>query len=321
MNEELISVVIPVYNVEKYIDKCVDSIINQTYKNLEIILVDDGSTDRSGQKCDEWAKIDSRIKVLHKQNGGLSDARNYGIKEANGVYIGFVDSDDYVDLEMYDILLSNLKKFDADISVCSRVIVPENSNQQGIKLNEPLCFSSRDMIKDLFVSNKYTLHAAWDKLYKRELFLNIEFPVGRLFEDAAIMYKVFESASKIVTTKAQLYYYVQRYGSISNCDYNSKKVMHQFENRMNAIEYYKSNDNELMNCAIVWNLRFVISLWYEAYENDVNLANKMHRYTKKNFNFKIIKYLSLKSFVKSLVFIINPKVLYFLRQNKTLNQK
>ena len=121
--KERISVVVPVYNVEQYLEKCVNSIINQTYKNLEIILVDDGATDKSGKLCDELAKLDNRIMVYHKKNGGLSDARNYGVERATGDYIGFVDGDDYIDAEMYEKLYEAIKKENVDVAECNLKII------------------------------------------------------------------------------------------------------------------------------------------------------------------------------------------------------
>ena len=121
--KERISVVVPVYNVEQYLEKCVNSIINQTYKNLEIILVDDGATDKSGKLCDELAKLDNRIMAYHKKNGGLSDARNYGVERATGDYIGFVDGDDYIDAEMYEKLYEAIKKENVDVAECNLKII------------------------------------------------------------------------------------------------------------------------------------------------------------------------------------------------------
>ena len=126
LTRELISVIVPVYNVEQYLKKCVDSIVNQTYKNLEIILVDDGATDSSGEICDELEKLDNRIKVYHKENGGLSDARNYGVERATGSYVGFVDSDDYIDAEMYEKLYDAITKEAADVAECNlKIVYPE----------------------------------------------------------------------------------------------------------------------------------------------------------------------------------------------------
>ena len=313
--EKLISVIVPVYNVEEYVEKCVLSIINQTYKNLEIILVDDGSTDNSGKICDEIAIKDNRIKVIHKKNGGLSDARNVGIDIAKGDYLGFVDSDDYIDPDMYSILLNNMNLTFSDISTCGRVIVNNESYKIEYTDNITKCLTNNEAIKDLFVENNFVYHAAWDKLYKRELFDKIRFPVGRLFEDAAIMYRIFELAKKIVSTKKQLYYYVQRQGSISNCDYNKKKIIHQFENRINSIKYYKKLNNPLMKTyACTWNMRNVYLLWKIAYDfNDNITCDYIHKYTKKYYDIKIYKYFSFKGYIKSIIFIINPKIIRLLK--------
>lgn len=313
--KELISVIVPVYNVEDYIHKCVDTIVNQTYKNLEIILVDDGSTDNSGKICDELAQTDSRIRVIHKKNGGLSDARNAGIEVAKGEYLGFVDSDDYIDLEMYSVLMKNLKDTGAALATCGRIFVTNGGEVPEITENKPVCMSSDQAIKDLFLYNSMVFHAAWDKLYKRELFSDIKFPVGRLFEDAAIMFRIFEKAGKITATKKQMYYYIQRQGSISNCKYNKNKIMHQFENRINAVDYYRDKDREKCRFAKVWNLRTVELLWAETYENDRETAKYLISETRRNFTFSFLKYSGKKQIVKILSFCISPKLNLWLKKS------
>lgn len=307
---DLISIIIPVYNVEQYIKKCVDSVIGQTYRNLEIILVDDGSTDNSGRICDELATLDKRIVVIHKQNGGLSDARNAGIRIARGKYLGFVDSDDYIENEMYSVLMNNLKQTDSDLSACARILINENETKTpDSTVNIVHCFeSSTDAIADLFAYNEFLFHAAWDKLYKRELFDDIEFPVGRLFEDAAVMYKIFEKCKRIVATKKQMYYYVQRKGSISNCAYNEKKVKHQLENRLNAINYYENKNTELCILAAAWNIRFAYNIWNEACPYDKDTANFILKASRRNFHFSLCRYLGKKQFIKGLLFCINPHI-------------
>ena len=167
-----ISVVVPIYKVEKYIHKCIQSILAQTYKNLEIILVDDGSPDRCGAICDSYAKEDPRIKVIHKQNGGLSDARNAGIDAAEGGFIGFVDSDDYIAPQMYEQLIKQLVKYNADIAVCKSISVKENqeavfTDSDTVRVYEDN--AARAMIYD----NDFTVNA-WNKLYRSKLFNNIQ---------------------------------------------------------------------------------------------------------------------------------------------------
>ena len=167
--DEKISVIVPVYNVEQYLERCVESIINQTYKNLEIILVDDGSTDNSGKLCDELAKKDNRIKVIHKENGGLSDARNRGIEEAAANIVGFIDSDDYIDKDMYEVLFENLKKTGANLSMCGHYdvfngIIPNQVENIEVKLLSP-----SQAIK-MVMEAKILSVTAVNKLYKKDLF-------------------------------------------------------------------------------------------------------------------------------------------------------
>lgn len=210
---DLISIIVPVYNVEEYIEKCVNSIINQTYKNIEIILVDDGSKDNSGKICDELKQKDSRIKVIHKENGGLSDARNAGLKIANGDYIGFVDSDDYIKEDMFEILYKLNKEHNADISIVSfyeiykgKVIGVRDSK----KLEE---LNKIQAIKELLIDTKIQSYA-WNKLFKKQLFENIEFPKSKNFEDIATTLLLFEKANKVALLEEPKYYYVRRDNSI-----------------------------------------------------------------------------------------------------------
>lgn len=211
--EELITIIIPIYQVENYLKKCLDSVINQTYKNLEIILVDDGSKDNSPQICDEYKRKDNRIKVIHKENGGLSDARNSGMKMATGKYIGFVDSDDYIKEDMYEILYKNMINTKADISICNLLMIKENDKVEDIEEKQHIVeFGKKEALK-LLIENKIRSYA-WNKLYKKELFDNIEFPKGKKMEDMAVMHKIFEKAEKVVYTDKIEYYYLQRSDSI-----------------------------------------------------------------------------------------------------------
>ena len=213
---DLISIVVPVYNVGNYLDKCIETIIKQTYKNIEIILVDDGSKDNSGSKCDEWKNKDKRIKVIHKVNGGLSSARNAGIEVAVGKYINFIDSDDYIDLRMIEILYNAIYRNEADISICNRYYVFEDGKKY-LRYPNKKNVLEMDSEEAIFELNNYKNFdmSAWAKLYKKELFENIRFPEGKLSEDFYIMYLLFDKAEKIVYNSEPLYYYLQRKGSIS----------------------------------------------------------------------------------------------------------
>lgn len=211
--KNLISVIVPVYNVEAYLKRCVESLVHQTCESLEIILVDDGSTDASGRLCDEYAAKYTNIKAYHKANGGLSDARNYGMKVATGEYIGFVDSDDWINVKMYEILLQELIENNADLACCEYIYSDGDrffTERRSGKTN--IC-SSLEAMEILLDNKKYKSHA-WNKLYKRELFAGIEFPYGRYYEDIFIMHRIFALAQKVAFVDENLYYYFRRENSI-----------------------------------------------------------------------------------------------------------
>lgn len=232
---EKISIIVPVYNVSQYIHKCIDSIINQTYSNLEIILIDDGSTDNCGVICDEYAKKDDRIKVIHKKNEGVSAARNSGIDVATGEYLGFVDSDDWIDENMYKLLYTNLKKEDADISCCNRYLVYSNNMKIYGKQNFYEVMNS-ERAMELLCTIGYIGFSVYTKLFKKELFKNVRFPIGKINEETFISYKVFSKANKIVYDATPIYYYRQRKGSLTNREKINLDAIEASKELMNFIE-------------------------------------------------------------------------------------
>lgn len=211
----LVTVVVPIYNVEEYICECIESICAQTYKNIEIILVDDGSTDASGKICDKFSNMDNRIKVIHKENGGLSDARNVGIRQSSGEWICLIDSDDYVQPDMITALLRACVQNDANISICGhrdvygRKVVDEYNNS-------PICcpLTPEEAFQEFLDNKNGDFVVAWNKLYKKEIFDNLSYPVGKYHEDCFTTYKALMAASKIVYICGPLYYYRHRCGSI-----------------------------------------------------------------------------------------------------------
>lgn len=226
MNNPLISVIVPVYNVEKYLRKCVETIINQTYKNIEIILVDDGSTDNSGVICDQMKEIDSRIIVAHKQNGGLSDARNFGMTIAKGEYYSFVDSDDYIAPDMIEYLYSLCIKFNTLMSVCSYYLVLKNGSKLISQGNgKEVCLSAHDALEDMLYSGQVCINA-WAKLYHKSLFKLITYPKGMLYEDNGTTYKLFINSKKIGCGFLPKYYYIIRKGLITTSAFSEKKMDH-----------------------------------------------------------------------------------------------
>jgi glycosyltransferase involved in cell wall biosynthesis len=215
MEKPLISIIIPVYKVEKYLEKCIKSVLDQTYKNLQIILVDDGSPDNCGKICDNYVKIDNRIEVIHKENGGLSDARNVGLKKARGKYIGFVDSDDYVSNGMFENMYNTLVNNNADVSICNFYTVIDNKNiiknvDNGIEI-----YNKLEILKEILLDKKIQSYA-WNKLYKRELFKDIEYPVGKKYEDIGTTFYILEKCNKIAVSGSPEYYYITRGDSIVN---------------------------------------------------------------------------------------------------------
>lgn len=252
MKSPLISVIVPVYNVEKYIARCVDSILAQTYVNLEILLVDDGSSDRSGELCDSYAAKDSRIKVVHKKNGGLSDARNRGMEIAEGEYFAFVDSDDYIAADYIEYLYGILGANRAQISICGCQKVYENKACSGTGLNSVKGTADiYDCKKGLsaLLYQRGIIASAWGKLFERGLFAGICFPAGRQHEDVAVMYKLFDAARTIAAGSEKKYYYFQRADSLVNSGFNRQR-MDYICFTQECIRYMAEKHPDLENAAV-----------------------------------------------------------------------
>ena len=223
---DLISVIVPVYNVEKYLHKCIKSILDQTYKNLEIILVNDGSKDNSGMICDEFAKIDSRVKVIHQLNQGASVARNVGIDVSNGDYIGFVDSDDFIEPDMYELLLKNLLKNKVDVSICGIKNIDSNSNGIDVFDSTPeiyKVFSTYEAMESL-CENKTINFSFNTKLFKKCLFEKFRFREGIIFEDMDLMYKIIDISNSVFYTSAPKYNYVFQSSSTLHQPFSKKRL-------------------------------------------------------------------------------------------------
>lgn len=209
-----ISVIVPIYKVEKYLCKCVDSIINQTYKNLEIILVDDGSPDNCPQICDDYAKKDSRIKVVHKENGGLSDARNAGMKVATGEYVSFIDSDDFIDESFIECLHSAILDADVKLSACDYRLYYDGDDLAKSDVKASVCVETAEEAINDILNNRKIRAVAWNKMFHKDLLKGELFPVGKYHEDEFFSYRIIHKAQKIAYVDSKLYYYLQRQGSI-----------------------------------------------------------------------------------------------------------
>ncbi|MBE6778095.1 MAG: glycosyltransferase family 2 protein [Ruminococcaceae bacterium] len=221
--DELISVVLPVYNVEPYLHRCVDSVLSQTYSRLEILLVDDGSTDNSGAICDEYAAKDDRIKVIHKENGGLSDARNVGIRAATGRYVTVIDSDDYVSEDYVEVLYNAVKETGCPIAFGGHRTLYESGSSVEKANGEESVLSAEETLRRILYDIDLDL-SAWSKLYERRLFDTVEYPVGRLFEDAATTYLLVDLAERVAVVSKPLYMYMVRTTSITGQAFSPRKM-------------------------------------------------------------------------------------------------
>ena len=249
MNNPLISVIIPIYNVEKYLDRCIASVVNQTYENLEIILVDDGSPDLCPQICDDWATKDFRVRVIHKANGGLSSARNTGLQNSVGEYIYFLDSDDWIELDMIQSLYEACAQNDVLLSVCGRYAFFEENNHIQIDKcpTRDEVVASTEFVAQMLTGN-HCDSSACDKMFHRSLWNSFRFPEGRIYEDVAVMYKVVLSTSRIATIRRPLYYYRRHPNSIVTSSF-TKKLFDYPINTRKLLEDISHNYSDLYEYA------------------------------------------------------------------------
>jgi len=291
MNENiLVSIIVPIYKVENYLEKCLDSIIAQTHKNLQIILIDDGSPDGCGEICDEYGNKDSRITVIHQKNMGLSAARNAGFEKVLGKYIGFVDSDDYIAEDMYESLVDAIEKYDTDISMCSYYKVDNNIvSKAEYPEQKDRVYSRNEALKELLIDHKIQNYV-WNKLYKKELFSKIRFPDGKEFEDIATIFYVFEKINSIVKISQTKYFYVTRSESIVN-DVSRKTINNYLEFSIKRYMYIKKKYPELK----LYNDYKLVSTTVRAFYDAFILKDA--EYLRSN-NFKKL-YAKFKSLIKT----------------------
>ena len=259
----LISVIVPIYKVETYLDKCIQSIVDQTHPDLEIILVDDGSPDTCPKMCDDWAAKDSRIQVVHKENGGLSDARNAGLAVATGEYISFIDSDDWIEPDFLQTLLDALQGKDADIADCATRLVDEDGNSLSIRgVGQDETLGTIDALVRL-VKEDRIFQTVWNKLYRRSVIGDILFEKGKYNEDDYFSYQVFDRAKKVAILSKPMYNYLQRAGSIMGVGYNPRRL-EGLQARVLRMEYLQkypetaalTRQNLVLDC--MWNLQSIL---------------------------------------------------------------
>lgn len=240
----LISVIIPVYNAEQYIDRCMKSILNQTYKNIEVLLINDGSTDRSWDKCMSYAERYNNVFAFSKENGGAADARNFGIERATGEYIAFVDIDDFIHPQYFEILYSNCLKYGAQISICQFEIVNNDKITENIGKQTIECKDNIEILYDCCALKKTAVISPCCKLIKKEIFETIRFPVGRTYEDLATAHKLMHKAKKIVMSDCELYYYYMSDNSVTRKTYSLLNFNSENRAQDERLEFYKNLNNE-----------------------------------------------------------------------------
>ena len=276
MKKNLISVVVPLYNVEKYLPYSIEQIINQTYTNLEIILVNDGSTDNSKLICERYKNKDKRIKLINQQNKGLSVARNVGIENATGDYISFIDSDDIISIKFYEVLYKLLVETNSDIAECVFKEISEQdvfNNKYDLDNTNDLSYSIVDLLgafhrihnEKISVIRKASI--VCNKLYKKNLFDDIRFPEGKRYEDDFTIYKIINKINQLVSTEKVLYYYVQRENSIMHQPFSLKRL-DALEAYDNHVEFFKTYpDKYLFSKCLLRYLRLLVKILEELYKS------------------------------------------------------
>ena len=315
----MISVIISVYNVENYIEKCITSIIKQTYKNIEIIVVDDGSNDSSGDIADNMANLYDSIIVLHKQNGGLSSARNVGLKYSKGEYIMFVDGDDFIHPKMCEIMIGYFQNDEVDMVACNFY----RGNEKefiNYKIDEHYSIFNRD---EALNNLDRILVISCCKVFRSKLFFDIKYPENRLHEDEFVIHKLIYYSRKIILCQSKLYYYTVRNNSIMNTirEKNIIDACDAYEERIKFIEDMQWNN--VLNNTIIRYENYIIESYKKLEDKQNIIANKYGLKLELRHRFrKATEHVRYKTF-NEMLFIINPKILFIklLLINQIVNVK
>lgn len=250
-----ISIIVAAFNVENYIEKCLESLTSQKYKDIEIIVVNDGSTDGTLERIVNVSRYDERVIIVNKDNGGLSSARNEGLNRATGDYIGFIDGDDFIAEDMYETLLNQTTKHNCEISMCAVLKVYNTYTENDCLIESSVVLNKTEALQAL-IEEEYVKHYAWNKLYKASLFETIRYPEGKLYEDIFTTYKLFALANKIAYSNKIGYYYVQRQGSILRSKFNIKKL--DCIDAFSEFKDYVDTNHPEHSSKLLWRLNFSI---------------------------------------------------------------
>ena len=285
---EKISIIVPIYNVQRYLKECIESLIKQTYENIEIILVNDGSTDNSGKICDHYALRDNRIKVVHQKNGGVSCARNTGLRYSTGDYIGFVDPDDWIDEKIYERMLEVLKINNSSISMCSYIYEDGDSELNELKpdlVEQNL--SSDDLISKLFVTNSFYYTILCNKLYRADLWNGIKFPEGYVHEDEAVIHIIYDRCDQMSTISNEYYHYRMVNTSITHTNNQIRRI--DYANALSLRLNYFYRKKRFDYCEkMLDEILYLILNGFITKQLDQASLQKIRKIIKSNFS-KIIK--------------------------------
>lgn len=315
-----LSIIVPIFNAEIYLERCIKSILNQSFKDLELILINDGSTDNSLSICYKYKNLDKRIVVIDKENEGVSVARNYGLKIANGQYIGFVDSDDYIEFDMYEKLYKNLKKYNGDLIKCNYKECIDGHEIENKETSIISIYSKEESFKNYinepYKYNKHFKSVMWDGLYKRSLFNQLQFPEGYIYEEGYILPKIFLRCKKLIHLDESLYIYVKNNNSITSRGWSDKKLK--------SLDDWKKMHflikEELPECgklaAIKWIRKYMIWYYYIYNKDYVDKNNYYKKYIelelKKNIRYFISLGIDKKYIIQLKIFNFNPKIYIYL---------
>lgn len=307
---ELISIIVPIYNTEKYLEKCIESVLDQSYKNIELIIINDGSTDSSGIICDHYAMKDRRVQVLHIDNVGVAGARNKGMDYAAGEYFCFLDSDDYIAPQMLERLQLLLKTYNADIAMSGYQSVSDDKPQTTTENKKVELLSNLQALNKLFEKPTQQAVVVWNKLYIRSLFDGIRFPEGKYFEDVYVTYRLYHKARKIVLTNEKLYFQVKRVTSVTGQPYSINRL-DSLDGSAERVHYFKINNLiDLYNTAAYSHLKLIIKC-YRRFENNPDLDKLVlkdlsARFLRELKQFDIFKTLSLRKRLYFILFRLSP---------------
>jgi len=325
--KELVSIIVPIYKVELYLKQCIESIIHQTYQNLEIILVDDGSPDNCGKICDEYAQKDARIKVIHQVNGGVSSARNAGLDASTGVYISFIDPDDVVSNDFIEYLYHLCKNHHVDIAECDFIRFSDNEEIKPYIANEKIMkLNNEEIQKNLY--NDYYVRAVvlWDKLYRSYIYKNIRFPKGKINEDEAMIHLIYDACkTDIILSNQCLYYYRHNDESIMKRKFNPSRL-DAIDALKNRLAYYRENNKKELYLLTVKKYQIKLKDLYFLTKNYIDNPQKYMKIIMKEArnNYKeYVKVVPTNFFnkIKIGIFVYMPKVYSFFYQKHSKSER